>query len=150
MVSANTNPFMRFKKPQPPFLSRVLRDKILQKAKWITHLKRLEFELKDARQEDRWDRLVAQMEESFASTTASNDRTAYPGVTAEPSWKAAIERGLRHLSSRLSSLERKNIILARKMQKIVDQERELVEKEQRERAEQEKRSTALKKGTCEG
>jgi hypothetical protein len=114
-------PFLRFKKPQSPFLSRVLRTKINWRQKLVDRKNRLVEEEVLASGEDLWDRLLREQ------------HCVGQGQDANPAWAEWYAKciGLTAMAEENSwSRDRK---LAGRMQEIVDRERELAEKEKRER-----------------
>ncbi|KAI9775640.1 MAG: hypothetical protein M1839_000965 [Geoglossum umbratile] len=114
-------PFLRFKKPQSPFLSRVLRTKINWRQKLVDRRNRLAEEEVLASGEDLWDRLLREQ------------HCVGRGRDANPAWAEWYAKciGLTAMAEKNSwSRDRE---LAGRMQKIVDRERELAEKEKRER-----------------
>ncbi|KAL1964682.1 hypothetical protein VTN77DRAFT_6708 [Rasamsonia byssochlamydoides] len=130
LVNARGIPFLRIKKPQPQNLSRVIRNKLDRRWKWIERRDRLEIELLFAKDEDYWDRLVVD-EES-------------PSLNKEsPSWADAVKESIRDVVTKISESDRKNKELAEAMWNIVLAEKKLAEEEEAERkkrmAEQEQR-----------
>ncbi|KAH9865550.1 hypothetical protein J1614_009135 [Plenodomus biglobosus] len=111
LASANGVPFLRFTKPQPPALSRILRQRLQRKidlfdmkvllANWWLPL---------CKQEDMWDTLInAQLKEP-----ADNTRWADAVRLAEQENMEAHHKDLQ-----------KDIDVTKKMQKIIDKEMEL-------------------------
>lgn len=117
LTGANGVPFLRFKKPQSPFLSRVIKDKIHQRQKWLDHIKRMEPTIALAAGEDKWDSLIAR--EGVANDGAS--------------WERTMRHANRDPEDRLRNASNKAIEVSRKMLKIVDEERRLFEEESKER-----------------
>ena len=58
LVNANRVPFLRIKKPQPPFISRMIRDIAKTREHRINTGKRLAHQLPIAENEDQWDRIL--------------------------------------------------------------------------------------------
>ena len=58
LVNGNGTPFLRIKKPQPAFLSKVLRDRTAIRQKRVDTVQRLEKELVLAKDEDEWDGIL--------------------------------------------------------------------------------------------
>ncbi|KAL8736212.1 MAG: hypothetical protein Q9166_000367 [cf. Caloplaca sp. 2 TL-2023] len=79
MINANHIPFLRFKKPQSPFLSHMIRKKTDEREKRITRIQRLENLLPWAEDEDRWDRILRQT----AGLSGSDDGTSWATATRE-------------------------------------------------------------------
>lgn len=146
LVNANSFPFMRFKKPQSPFLSRVLRDKVRQKNKRFFTLAELEYALDDARSEDDWDVIVSQARRGYRSTR-SQGRVGFTKLpTAEPAWKEAVEGAMRYLQWQLKVADEKRTALSQKMYEIIEKEKELAKKEKLERSKLRKASRVLEGG----
>ena len=129
LVSANGIPFLRIKKPQPDYLTRVLRNKIKQREKRLLTIQRLTETVSLAEEENRWDDLVVAL-----AATEGVEEHAEPIASTRSSWTAAIETSIAELASRHSRFQRKNRQIATKMTEIIDQEKRLAEKEERERA----------------
>ncbi|KAI9846106.1 MAG: hypothetical protein M1837_004362 [Sclerophora amabilis] len=136
LVNAGSFPMLRFKKPQSLFLSRVLREKIRQKAKRWGAVNKLEEEgLAMAEMEDDW--------EGFLSDQWSNEAEMGGNVHAEnvanridaedPQFKQSMSETIESLYSDIEKQDINNRELATKMQQIVDQEQELVDEEKRNR-----------------
>ncbi|KAI9782058.1 MAG: hypothetical protein M1816_001999 [Peltula sp. TS41687] len=140
LANANSFPFLRFKKPQSPFLSRVLRDKIMQKTKRFTLLLELEDAVDEARAEDVWDREIAKTTaEGRVKSGSSRKRQRQQQqqqqqwTTAEPGWTPAVEGVVAHVKQQIKESEAKKTALATRMYEIVERERELARKEKAER-----------------
>ncbi|KAL9020641.1 MAG: hypothetical protein Q9185_002089 [Variospora sp. 1 TL-2023] len=58
LVNANHIPFIRFKKPQSPFLSYIIRQKNIEREKRVDRMQALEKQLDIAEKEDQWDKLL--------------------------------------------------------------------------------------------
>ncbi|KAL9604545.1 MAG: hypothetical protein Q9219_000510 [cf. Caloplaca sp. 3 TL-2023] len=58
LVNANHIPFLRFKKPQSPYLSYIIRTKNVEREKRIAKIQSLEEQLFVAEEEDEWDRIL--------------------------------------------------------------------------------------------
>lgn len=117
LTVANGVPFLRFKKPQSPFLSRVLRDKINQRQKFLDHTKRLEPDIVWAADEDEWEQLVD-------GKTAPRD-----GV----SFENEMTRAKKQPEKRFIEVQVKAIHVAKRMLKIVEEEKRLFEEERIQR-----------------
>lgn len=101
-------PFLRIKKPQSPFLSRVLDDKIKQRQKRNNHLERLCQEKMWAEGEELWDDAI--------------------GVKRGPNevgWVDAPTRAVTEISRNMRSLDRKNLERQRLYWEIVQKEKQL-------------------------
>ena len=128
LVSANGIPFLRITKPQPDYLTRVLRNKIKQREKCLQTMQRLTETTSLAEEENRWDDLVVEL----AATEGVREHTELIGSTTS-SWTAAIETSIAELASRRSQFQWKNRQMATKMTEIIDQEKALAEREERKR-----------------
>ena len=118
-VSANKIPFLRFKKPQSPFLSRLINDKIKQRQKLRDRLERTGDLLEVAKAEDAWDRSIAH------EHGISHD--------LESLWVDEIKITEKSTTATLINEKMKNSVLAAKMIEIVDREKELVMEEREAR-----------------
>jgi len=117
LTSANGIPFLRFKKPQSPFLSRVLRDKINQRQKMLDHVERLEPGIVWAADEDEWERLVGGKD-----------------VLKDPvSYEREMIKAKREPEAKLDRIGKKAVQVSRQMLKVVDEERKLFEEERIQR-----------------
>ena len=116
LVNTNGIPHLRFKKPQSPFLSRVIRDKIKQREKWFKQLQLLTGETSMAEAEDEWDSILRH----------------YGGIEDDNSapWIIAPVVALRQIKGKIQANHYKNTELARKMYNIVKLEKALAEEEQ--------------------
>ncbi|OBT88233.1 hypothetical protein VE02_02799 [Pseudogymnoascus sp. 03VT05] len=112
LVSANLIPFMRFKKPQSEFLSRVLSDKIKLRQKRNDHLDRLGGLLDMGSWEQMWDEELGMAEGKHWSSATFSE-------------KEGVENALEKASEA-------NAVLAEKMLAIVDEEQRLADIEKRE------------------
>jgi hypothetical protein len=124
MVNANGFPFVRWKKPQPANVSRVLRQNIKQHQKRVSYIYALtDFWIPLAQYEDQWEEIVRQQCEVPQDLGESMEGELYAQVMREE--LAAVHRLIYEKQTR-------SIELATKMQDIVDREAELAmaEKEQ--------------------
>lgn len=133
LVTANGVPFLRFKKPQSAFLSRVIRDKLGQRQKYFERLQALEQQAELAALEDRWDRVLFRMH-------GARDRED----TAEADWTEELELSIRDTMQRLAKQDKANVAMAARMQEIVDREKELAEAEKMQRKDQKSRGYAIR------
>ncbi|KAI4208194.1 MAG: hypothetical protein LQ349_009756 [Xanthoria aureola] len=120
MINANHIPFLRFKKPQSPFLSHMIRKKTEEREKRITRTQRLEKLLPLAEDEDRWDDIVKEIH-----GISSNDRGT--------SWAWATEEALMHVRSVHKNNTMRRMHIAHRMFDIMDGEKKLAEREKLER-----------------
>jgi hypothetical protein len=124
MVDANGFPFVRWKKPQPANVSRVLRQSIKQHQKRMNYMHALtDFWIPLAQYEDRWEEMVRQQCEILQDFGESMEGELYAQVMREE---------LATVQQRMHEKQKRSMELATKMQKIVDREAELAmaEKEQ--------------------
>jgi hypothetical protein len=126
LVSANLLPFLRIKKPQSPFLSRVLNDKILQRQKRRDAIDMMGELTTIGRAEQQWDIAT--------------------GMADGTKWQTATETESFYVAEHMRQAREKNAILAREMQGIVDEEQRLADidkkdyfREKRKRYRQRKR-----------
>ncbi|KAI4265251.1 MAG: hypothetical protein L6R38_009554, partial [Xanthoria sp. 2 TBL-2021] len=123
MINANHIPFLRFKKPQSPFLSHMIRKKTNEREKRITRTQRLENLMPLAEDEDRWDDIVRE-----TNGISSNDN----GTT----WAWATREALSHVRRVHKDNTMKRMHIARRMFDIMDGERKLAEQEKLMRRDQ--------------
>ncbi|KAI9819745.1 MAG: hypothetical protein M1826_001098 [Phylliscum demangeonii] len=128
LVAASGFPFLRLKKPQSPYLTRVITQKIKQKNKRHVALMNLEgVVLSEAQMEDCWESQLLQNPDY-----ADQVRRSGGHLSVEPRWTAAVEVGIGHLNNVLATDEMKRLEMAKKMLAIVDAEQALADKEMRE------------------
>lgn len=128
LVSATGIPFLRFKKPQSPFLGRVIRNKLSQRINYFNQLRAMEEQSEVAALEDLWDRVLYQRHGLLAGLMAG-----------EMTWKQGMKYSLKDIATKLKTQEKKSIDTAERMQKIVDGEKELARKEKIQRELESKR-----------
>ncbi|MCJ1248368.1 hypothetical protein MMC30_005585 [Trapelia coarctata] len=121
LVDTNGLPFLRFKKPQSPFLSRVLRDKIKLRQKRYDRIKLLEEQITLAETEDEWDKLLTRMH------GIQDDGIFSIG------WVTVPRDALQDIHQKLKADYGKTKELAVKMFEIVEKEEALVKDEELER-----------------
>ncbi|KAJ4311908.1 hypothetical protein N0V94_007711 [Neodidymelliopsis sp. IMI 364377] len=118
IASANGIPFLRLTKPQPPALSRVLRQKLDRRITRFHRKVLLEnYWMPLARQEDEWDNLMT------AQLKLREDRIK---------WTDAVFEAERHNQALYEEDVARDKEIVRKMQAIVDQETKLALKEGQE------------------
>ncbi|RAL17239.1 LYR motif-containing protein [Aspergillus homomorphus CBS 101889] len=115
IVNARGLPMLRIKKPQPAFLSHILRGKHRRRDKSLVQRDLLTQEIHWARDEDEWDSRTKQEPEKVM-------------------WVDAFNYALRRNKERIAELDAKDQRLAEAMWKVVLAERELAAKEAKERA----------------
>lgn len=140
MTHASGVPFLRFKKPQSPFLSRVLRNKLEQKHKLFEGLKRIdETHSRLATWEDSWDQHVAQQMEREGGNRSqirdlleeSEDFRGWRNENAAAR-EAVWSRVMNWTSSMKATAARMREIVE-KEQKLRDEEVKIEKREKRER-----------------
>ncbi|CAL8583841.1 hypothetical protein XPA_009457 [Xanthoria parietina] len=120
MINANHIPFLRFKKPQSPFLSHMIRKKTEEREKRIARTQRLEKLLPLAEDEDRWDDIVRKIH----GISSKDDGTT---------WAWATEEALMHVRRVHKDNTMRRMHIAQRMFDIMDGERKLAEREKLER-----------------
>ena len=140
LVNANHIPILRIRKPQSETLSRYIRQRIQQRQKRHDRRHMLGGLLELAKSEDRWD--------SICVSNLENGKEVVYGVDIdgrEPRWSAELEQSLREVQTAINEEGVKNMLMARKMQDVVDRETELYEKEKEEKMRAKKRANRLKR-----
>ncbi|KAL8985201.1 MAG: hypothetical protein Q9205_001022 [Flavoplaca limonia] len=110
IINANHIPFLRFKKPQSPFLSHMIRKKTDEREKRVVRIQRLEKLLPLAEDEDRWDDTVRKI-----NGISSNDG----GIT----WAWATREALTHVKKTHKDNTIKRMHTAQRMFDIVEEQR---------------------------
>ena len=108
-------PFLRIKKPQSPFLSRIIRDTVNTRERRLAVAERLNSEALVAEDEDEWDRILHQ----------------HFGLdhTGEQTWKREVKQASDKVHQIQVEALQKRINLSAKMFAIVEQEKALAEEE---------------------
>ncbi|MCJ1399836.1 hypothetical protein MMC11_003039 [Xylographa trunciseda] len=116
LVNTNGIPHLRFKKPQSPFLSRVIRDKIRQREKRFDQLTKMNGEIAMAQAEDEWDSILKHN----------------CGIEDNPelSWTTVLVSASQQIRGKIHASHLKNTELGRKMYDIVEKEKALAKEEQ--------------------
>jgi hypothetical protein len=138
LVSAQGIPFLRYSKPQPISLSRVIRQKQDRDQKKWTQQESLKGDIVIAQREDEWDEIVAGQEAEeqargkggVKSPLDTNGREEVGGP--EASWKHEMVVAEGELYQQIKRSDWKNAEMGRKMWEIVVKERELAAQEKRE------------------
>ena len=138
LISAQGVPFLRYSKPQPISLSRVIRQKQERDQKKLTQQEGLKTDVFIAQAEDKWDEIVkSQMSEeqrqlrgTLKSAQESNGTGDDEGQ--EQSWKHEIVIAEAELYQQMKETTWENAEMGRKMWEIVVKERELAAQEKRE------------------
>jgi hypothetical protein len=126
LIDANGFPFVRWKKPQPRSVSRVLRQNIEQRQTRMDLLANLnEFWIPLSQYEDKWDEMVKKRaEEEGKVDGVEQDKVLFATAMREELY--SVLQLMREKSQRARAL-------AEKMQAIVDREVELAREERRQR-----------------
>lgn len=126
LIDANGFPFVRWKKPQPRSVSRVLRQNIEQRQKRMDLLANLnEFWIPLSQYEDKWDEMVRKRAEEEGKVDAvEQDKVVFATAMREELY--SVLQFVREKGKRTR-------VLAEKMQTIVDREAELAREERRQR-----------------
>ncbi|PBP26934.1 DNA repair protein [Diplocarpon rosae] len=145
LVVATWLPFLRFKKPQSPFLSRVLKAKITQKNRRIQRLEEMTEMIEMGDAEDIWDDTILRQMEKERGTEGVME-LVQAGWDEGESWCTESQYCKWVVSK---SIEREHVrasVLGKKMLRIVEREKELwaEEKRQRKRAKNKKKLDAKK------
>ena len=115
LINANKVPFLRIKKPQPPFLSRIIRDTVETRERRLTLAERLTSEALVAEDEDEWDDILHQ---HFGLHHAG-----------EEPWQREVKRASDNVHRLQAEAIQKRVNLSAKMFAIVEQEKALAEEE---------------------
>ncbi|KAL9580749.1 MAG: hypothetical protein Q9212_004305 [Teloschistes hypoglaucus] len=127
VVKANHLPFLRYKKPQSPFLSHMIREKTRERLKRVDRIQALEKTLAFAEDEDQWDRILWEV-----NRVSRNDK----GVQ----WVRAVRDALSHVKNVHFRSTMKRVQAAQRMFDVVQEQRKLLVKakvERRDRRHQE-------------
>jgi hypothetical protein len=132
LEKANFLPFLRVTKPQPPLVSRVIRQKIVRMTKVVTTLQGMMDEAQEAaRLEDQWEGIL------------EAERLVEPPTEGEGqkkgSYLAGVKQDIYDLRGRLLRLRLDDHARGAALQKLVVEERALAEKEKRQRQERKRR-----------
>lgn len=121
IASANGLPFLRFKKPQPANLSRVLNQKLDARNKGFDRRNILQnYWMPLAAHEDAWDEIL-------------HSHIGLDSWCFEPAWTDTVQKALQDEKMLYDQRMLKDRCLARKLQEIVDQEIELARLEKTHR-----------------
>ena len=117
LVNTNGIPHLRFKRPQSPFLSRIIRNKIRQREKRFDRSHLLKAEIAMARAEDKWDSILKHI------CGIEDDNSGL--------WDKEPVSALQEVRAKIQASHLKNTALGRTMYNIVEMEKALAEIEQR-------------------
>ncbi|KAL8938582.1 MAG: hypothetical protein Q9211_003149, partial [Gyalolechia sp. 1 TL-2023] len=115
LVNANHIPILRFKKPQPPFLSYIIRKKTDEREKRVDKLQALEKSLLFAEDEDAWDTILRK------DHRISNDK----GVQ----WASAVRDSYMNVKRVHQTNTLKRMRIAQRMFDILQEQKKLAEEE---------------------
>jgi hypothetical protein len=138
LVSAQGIPFLRYSKPQPISLSRVIRQKQDRDQKKWTRQESLKGDIIIAQWEDEWDEIVAGLKAEEQARGKGNVRPPLDSDGRkeaggpEASWKHEMVVAEGELYQQIKRNDWKNAEMGRKMWEIVVKERELAAQEKRE------------------
>ena len=121
LVNANRVPFLRLKKPQSPFLRRMIRDITDVREHRISRADRLTSEIPIAEDEDEWDEILY---ENFGLDSEG---------PAEPRWQLEVKQAFESNHRLQSKAIQKRADVAAKMVDIVKQEKALAQEEKLKR-----------------
>lgn len=125
-------PLLRYKKPQPKNLSRILRYKITSRSKLLDQLEALNCSALRAFREDEWDTLVAEHMDIKDEDCLNNTNETSDPFVEEPRWAKTHNKDLFTLHASLISSREKVVKTSRAMLNILRTERRLVRLEARE------------------
>lgn len=148
-VTVQGVPFLRYSKPQPQILGRLLRQKIAwQKKKWDQRTTLTEETIPLGVCEDAWDALVASQEKVEGhsnGTTVPEDRET--GISADSaSWTSEPQFAAISIGEKIRSFERRNLEKGRQLFEILKKERVLVANEKEKKNSHQVQSTVIQKG----
>jgi len=123
-ISANGLPMLRFSKRHSPFLSRVIRQKVLMQMGIHRRIETQEAMFKMGKEEDHWEEL---MEQQWRKETGRREFTEVLSWTSE--MRAQVKRDY----ALLNEESRKSRVMAQKMLEVVRKEEELAAMERGER-----------------
>lgn len=117
LVNANRVPFLRIKKPQPPFLSRIIRNIVKTRNDRILNGERLDNELQYALDEDEWDRILYEL----AGLDSTN--------LSEPHWHREVKQAIDDNHKLQTGAIQRRAGISAKMHAIVEKEQALAQVE---------------------
>ncbi|MCJ1461667.1 hypothetical protein MMC07_000264 [Pseudocyphellaria aurata] len=137
LIDANGVPFLLLKKPQSPYLSRIIRNKLEMHQKQINRRAALEDQIVLAKGEDDWDRI---MNSTFGKRC--NDE-----ITG--SWAQESINALQQVKNMVRVRDHRTLEITNKMREIVEKEQTLANME-RDKRRKEKKSIRIAKREREG
>ena len=133
-------PFLRFRKPQSPYLTRVLNDKVKASRKRGQMLLRLQEEEQNGKAEDKWDLLIntARCVPKFQTTEHRLDTPSDQGSWAQAPWETSQDiQDTRDIAVTIDAMK------ADRMMKLMQEERNLRDAERIEDRRNKKKSKIL-------
>jgi len=133
LVHATGLPFVRWKKPQPENVTRLLQTKIVKRQRRLDDLDAIENQLGPmATLEDNWDSLVKRLKKE---ESGKNQNTCV--LEVDDQWSGSFKQDIFEYEGQLRRMfhetDSRSIQLAKRFTAIVLKERELAEKERKER-----------------
>ena len=132
LVNGNGFPFLRFKKPQSPYLGRLIRDSLRTKTKRNNRTDEIRALIEFGNDEDVWDEIV--------EFTCGLSRTI-----ENNSWARESRKELNSAMELIHGTRKRRADMGEKLQKIVEQEQELADAEKAKRRREKKRTRMLRK-----
>lgn len=120
LINANHIPFLRYKKPQSPFLSHMIREKTRERIKRVDKIQALEKAGSFAEDEDQWDRILWEV------------NRVSPG-DGGVQWVSVVRVALSNVKNLHSRIARNRVQAAQRMFDIVQEQRKLSDKAKVER-----------------
>ncbi|KAL8666575.1 MAG: hypothetical protein Q9202_001373 [Teloschistes flavicans] len=120
LINANHIPFLRYKKPQSPFLSHMIREKTRERIKRVDKIQALEKAGSFAEDEDQWDRILWEV------------NRVSPG-DGGVQWASVVREALSNVKNLHSRIARSRVQAAQRMFDIVQEQRKLSDKAKVER-----------------
>jgi len=129
LAAANgQTPFLRIKKPQSPFLTRVIKDKVKTNQKRLNRIEEIQDKIVMGEWEDAWERDVREIAQG-----EGKDFGVGGEGKGETGWTRDLQKAQSQVGICLDREQRKSRKIGDRMLEIVDKERELREKEKRQK-----------------
>ena len=132
LVNANRVPFLRLKKPQSPFISRIIRDTVKTRDRRTRTGANLADQELIAKAEDLWDKILHDQ--------CGLEWDDGPGLI----WTYEVQEALRENHRLRGAAIQKRVQIAAKMHSIVEQEKELASQEKRQQSQSKNLATGGK------
>lgn len=141
LEKANFMPFLRLTKPQPAEVSRLIRQKIVRMTKVVAALQEMMEGTREAAEwEDQWERIVQAGRPLPGDGPSSGDEARQGrAAAAAGSYLASVKQDIYDLRGRLYRLRLDDHARGVALQKLVQEEKALAEKEKAERKERKRR-----------